>query len=177
MLLWRRTFFLVFSTLLAGCGSLPMRGEVPDSQAFTDTATTTLARLAASSRPPGEVAPSGFGLLLQGEFAFDARVALLHRAERSLDLQYYTLHRDQSGRMLLRELRDAAQRGVRVRLLVDDLYAAEIQDLLAAGNVDAVADQFDSMARLWDPGLPGLVKRRHDEATMWRSGFAALALE
>jgi peptidoglycan hydrolase-like protein with peptidoglycan-binding domain len=52
-----------------------------------------------------------------------------------------------------------------------------IQDLLAAGNVDAVADQFDSMARLWDPGLPGLVKRRHDEATMWRSGFAALSLE
>src|SRR5262245_49663588 len=45
-----------------------------------------------------------------------------------------------------------------------------IRDLLAAGDVDAVADQFDSMARLWDPGLPGLVKRRHDEATMWRSG-------
>ena len=146
MLLWRRTFFLVFSTLLAGCGSLPMRGEVPDSQAFTDTATTTLARLAASSRPPGEVAPSGFGLLLQGEFAFDARVALLHRAERSLDLQYYTLHRDQSGRMLLRELRDAAQRGVRVRLLVDDLYAAEIQDLLAA-----LASYPNAQVRLFNP--------------------------
>jgi len=51
-----------------------------------------------------------------------------------------------------------------------------IRDLLAAGDFDAVADQFDSMARLWDPGLPGLVKRRHDEATLWRSGFIALSL-
>ena len=52
-----------------------------------------------------------------------------------------------------------------------------IRDLLAAGNADPVADQFDSMARLWDPGLPGLVKRRHDEATLWRSGFIALSLD
>jgi len=122
---------LLFVALLVGCSSLPMRGEVPDSRAFRDTATTTLARLAEASRALGDAAPSGFGLLLEGEFAFDARAALLRRAERSLDLQYYTVHRDQSGRMLLRELRDAAQRGVRVRLLVDDLYATEIQDLLA----------------------------------------------
>jgi putative cardiolipin synthase len=65
-----------------------------------------------------------------GEFAFDARVALSRRAEQSLDLQYYYIHRDEAGRTLLRELRDAALRGVRVRLLVDDFFAAEIDDLL-----------------------------------------------
>ena len=146
MRFWTRTFFLVFSTLLAGCSSLPMRGEVPASHAFADTATTTLARLAASSRPAGQTAPSGFGLLLEGEFAFDARMALLHRAERSLDLQYYTVHRDHSGRMLLRELRDAALRGVRVRLLVDDLYAAEIEDLLAG-----LAAYSNAQVRLFNP--------------------------
>lgn len=146
MLFSRRIFLLFFSTLLAGCSSLPMRGEVPDSQAFRDTESTTLARLAEASRPPGEAAPSGFGLLLEGEFAFDARAALLHRAERSLDLQYYTVHRDQSGRMLLRELRDAAQRGVRVRLLVDDLYAAEIQDLLSG-----LATYPNAEVRLFNP--------------------------
>jgi peptidoglycan hydrolase-like protein with peptidoglycan-binding domain len=53
----------------------------------------------------------------------------------------------------------------------------EIRDLLAAGDLDHVADQLDSMARLWDPGLPGLVRRRHDEATLWRSGFSALLLD
>jgi GH24 family phage-related lysozyme (muramidase) len=52
-----------------------------------------------------------------------------------------------------------------------------IQDLLAAGQIDQIADQFDKMARLWDPDtLGGLVARRHDEATLWRSGFAALQL-
>ena len=144
-LAWR-TLALVFSALLAACSSLPPRGEVPASQAFADTATTSLARVAASSRPPGEAAPSGFGLLPVGEYAFDARVALLHRAERSLDLQYYDIHRDQAGRTLLRELRDAAQRGVRVRLLVDDFYAAEIEDLLAG-----LAAYPNAQVRLFNP--------------------------
>ena len=142
----RHTVLLFISTLLAGCSSLPMRGEVPESRAFQDTATTSLARVVAASRAPEETAPSGFGLLLEGEFAYDARGALLHRAERSLDLQYYTIHRDQSGRMLLRELRDAAQRGVRVRLLVDDSHAAEIQDLLVG-----LATYANAEVRLFNP--------------------------
>jgi hypothetical protein len=54
----------------------------------------------------------------------------------------------------------------------------EIQTLLKAGRDDAVADQLDAMARLWDPQrLAGLVQRRHDEATLWRSGFATLLLD
>src|SRR5262249_36754774 len=45
----------------------------------------------------------------------------------------------------------------------------KIQRLLAAGDLEAVADQLDSMTRLWDPAkLPGLIKRRHDEARLWR---------
>jgi hypothetical protein len=54
----------------------------------------------------------------------------------------------------------------------------EIKTLLAAGDLDAIAARFDSMARLWDPAVqPGLVARRHREATLWRSGFTALQLE
>jgi cardiolipin synthase C len=123
---------LALVSLLTACGSLPPRGEVPASRAFTANAVadTALARVAASSRPPSEVQPSGFQLLPVGEFAFDARVALSRRAERSLDVQYYYIHHDEAGRTLLRELRDAAQRGVRVRLLVDDFFAAEIDGLL-----------------------------------------------
>jgi hypothetical protein len=52
-----------------------------------------------------------------------------------------------------------------------------IQALLAQGDHDSVADQLDSMSRLWDPArLPGLVRRRHTEAKLWRSGFASLQL-
>ena len=51
----------------------------------------------------------------------------------------------------------------------------EIRALLAENKLEAVADQIDSMRRLWDP-QSGLVRRRHEEATLWRSGFAALQL-
>jgi putative cardiolipin synthase len=128
----RHWALLVIAVLLSACSTLPPRGEVPSSRAFTATeaASTTLARVATSSRSADESAPSGFQLLPVGEYAFDARLALARRAEMSLDLQYYYIHRDEAGRTLLRELRDAARRGVRVRLLVDDFYAAAIDDLL-----------------------------------------------
>ena len=60
----------------------------------------------------------------------------------------------------------------------DRLEMRKIRDLLASGHPDDVADQFDAMTRLWDPAkLAGLIQRRHEEATLWRSGFAALRLE
>ena len=79
------------AVLLGACATLPPRGGVEPSQAWpaADTARTTLARIAADSLPPGADAPtppSGFQLLLTGEFAFGARIALARRAEQSLDL-------------------------------------------------------------------------------------------
>jgi peptidoglycan hydrolase-like protein with peptidoglycan-binding domain len=51
-----------------------------------------------------------------------------------------------------------------------------VRDLLAAGDLDPVADEFESMTRLWDP-RSGLITRRRDEAKLWRSGFSALQLD
>src|SRR5947199_10472852 len=56
-----------------------------------------------------------------GVSSLDARVQLARRARESLDVQYYLIQNDRSGRLFMRNLRDAALRGVRVRLLVDDL--------------------------------------------------------
>jgi GH24 family phage-related lysozyme (muramidase) len=61
--------------------------------------------------------------------------------------------------------------------LQDRLEMRTIRDLLASGRDDDVPNQFDAMARLWADTSPGLVKRRHGEATLWRSGFAALQLD
>jgi putative cardiolipin synthase len=72
-----------------------------------------------AQRPVGAAARrllSGLRLLPNGVQAFDARIALARRAQRTLDLQTYVLAPDTAGRQLLRELRDAAARGVRVRL-------------------------------------------------------------
>ena len=75
---------------------------------------------------------SGFQLLPDGADALAVRLALARRAQRSLDVQYYQIAADDAGRQFLRELHDAARRGVRVRLLLDDLHAAELRPLLRA---------------------------------------------
>jgi putative cardiolipin synthase len=135
-----RLLLLTLAALLGACAALPPRGVVETSVAFNDTGSTTLALLAAASHPATEAPPSGFRLLPTGEFSFGARIALARRAERSIDLQAYHIHRDVAGRALLRELRDAAARGVRVRLLVDDYHVGDIEpllvDLAAHANVE-----------------------------------------
>ena len=126
--------------LLAGCSSLPPRVEPPPSSAPTDTGDTPLGRLAADSlaRAPG--GDSGFRLLISGEMAFDARLALAQAATRTIDAQYYHIHADTAGAAFLSALRDAAARGVRVRLLVDDFHAGELylalRGLAAYPNVE-----------------------------------------
>src|SRR4029453_6621631 len=106
--------------MLAGCGTLPARPEPPPSAARPPSPDSPLARIAAASSPSPEL--SGFRLMPLGVFSLDARIELADRARHTLDVQYYQLQNDATGRLLLRHLRDAAARGVRVRLLVDDLY-------------------------------------------------------
>ncbi len=127
---------LALATLLLG-GCFTLLPAVPNtpSYAITDVAKTTLAKLAAQGAPP--VAPdgspfSGFRLLPEAAFAFDARISLARNAEKSLDVQYYLINNDDVGLLLLRELREAAERGVRVRLLIDDLYTGGEDELFAS---------------------------------------------
>jgi cardiolipin synthase C len=124
----RRGLLMLVMASLWGCAALPPREPVPVTTAFTDTAATTLGHVAAQSLPFG--AESGFRLLPVGEHAFVTRTRLMAQAERSLDAQYYHVHADPAGATFLRELRDAAQRGVRVRLLVDDYHAGPVYNLL-----------------------------------------------
>lgn len=123
-------WLLVVGLLLlqAGCASLPTGVQRQRSQAIPAAESTTLGRIAAASSPDDGL--TGFRLLPTGPYALDTRLALVQRAERSIDLQYYVLQNDATGRTLMRALRDAAARGVRVRLLVDDLFTADTDDLL-----------------------------------------------
>ena len=115
---------------LTGCATLPDEGPRSYTTAMpAQGAATPLDRIAQASMAGAEPGASGFRLLL-GPGGLDARLALLRGARRSLDLQYYHLHDDSTGRLVLRELRDAAQRGVRVRLLLDDLYTDGLEPLL-----------------------------------------------
>ena len=73
--------------------------------------------------------------LPHGRDAFAARVVLAQQAERSIDTQYYMWHQDTVGRSLVYALISAADRGVRVRLLVDDMYGSDGQDTWLAMDV------------------------------------------
>ncbi len=120
------------AALTAGC-TTPLPAVDRDrigSEAVAASRDTALGRLVADSSPDPEL--SGFRLMPLGAFSLDARLALAERAERSLDVQYYHLDDDNVGRLLLRALRDAAERGVRVRLLIDDYYTGASDALFLA---------------------------------------------
>jgi len=113
---------LLVSLLLGACGALPTQVDRPFSAAQPPSADSPLVRIAQDSSP--EPTLTGFRLLPDGFYSLDARIQLVRRARYSLDVQYYLIQDDRTGRLLMRTLRDAALRGVRVRLLVDDLYTA-----------------------------------------------------
>jgi putative cardiolipin synthase len=137
---------LLLALLLAACASLPEAPVQVTAQAAPRVDDTALARIAADSTPPPKRQLSGLRLLPGGDHAFDARLALAGHAERTLDAQYYVLANDAAGRQFLRALRDAAMRGVHVRLLLDDLHSTDVAELLAGL---AAHDQVE--VRLFNP--------------------------
>jgi putative cardiolipin synthase len=125
----RRVLALCFvSAVLAGCGTIPTNVGKTDSMALPLDPESPLVKIARASTPGED--QTGVRLLPLGAFSLDARLQLADRATRSLDVQYYVIYNDRTGRLLLSKLRDAAARGVRVRLLVDDLYTFQTDGLL-----------------------------------------------
>ncbi|MGJ7543585.1 phospholipase D family protein [Variovorax sp. LT1R16] len=116
--------------LLAACGGLPIAKQMQPTLSRPVDPTTPLAKIVQASTPPGE--HSGFRLMPLGVYSLDARIELARRAQRTIDVQYYVLANDGAGGLLLRTLKEAALRGVRVRLLVDDLYTVDTDQMLLA---------------------------------------------
>lgn len=113
---------LLASWLLAGCGALPLDVPRPPSSAWPSPEASPLAQAYAPQLAayPGQ---SGLHALPAGIDAFAARAALADGARHALDLQYYIVRNDDTTWLLLGRVLRAAQRGVRVRLLIDDLDA------------------------------------------------------
>jgi phosphatidylserine/phosphatidylglycerophosphate/cardiolipin synthase-like enzyme len=105
-----------------GCASLPLHVQKHRSEALKNPGETSLGRLAAGADEGRGL--SGIRLLASGDEALASLLALADRAERTLDLQYYIIAQDESARMVLQHVRKAAERGVRVRILVDDFNTA-----------------------------------------------------
>jgi putative cardiolipin synthase len=116
----RRVLALALAMLVMGCASLPSGYEHVETRALQDTGSTVLGRagLEPLQAHPGQ---SAFRPLPNGVEALVARMVLAEAAERSLDVQYYIWHDDLTGRLFTHALLRAADRGVRVRILVDDV--------------------------------------------------------
>ena len=142
--------FSVMSLFLLGaCAKLPDNSRKSISHVISDGDSTSLGKAfkAELEEHPGQ---SGVFLLGNGVDAFVARAVLARLSERSIDVQYYMFHQDTVGRLLIKELLAAADRGVRVRMLIDDMYGEEADDTWSA------LDTHPNMeVRLYNPFVRG----------------------
>jgi phosphatidylserine/phosphatidylglycerophosphate/cardiolipin synthase-like enzyme len=135
---------------LAGCANLPANVDRARSSALAQPETTRLGHsIAEHLAQTGQRHASGFRLLGATEAAYSSRLSLIDAADKTLDLQYYAILADPSTDLLLQRLRDAAARGVRVRILLDDFNTTGANaDVLRLAFVPHIE------VRLYNP-LPG----------------------
>ena len=124
---------LLLNLLIAGCVSMPLDYPKESTAALTDTADTHLARESATWRD-GQLQENGFYSLSKGKDAFGARLVLMGAAEKSIDAQYFLMKPDNAGLVFTDELMEAADRGVRVRLLLDDVFTTVDDDYFSYMN-------------------------------------------
>ncbi|WP_226858589.1 phospholipase D family protein [Diaphorobacter aerolatus] len=151
---------------LTGCATskLPTNVERPVSTASAPVATAPLVQLAQARKQKESkagAAASGFMLLTGAQTAYGSRLSLVEQARHTLDLQYYAIHADASTERLLVAIVDAARRGVRVRILLDDFHGTGRNAL-----VMRMAFVPNVQMRMFNP-LPG--DRENIVSRMWHA--------
>ena len=123
---------IIVCGVLAACASVDFDYPKEDTRAFTDTGDTSFGKTAAelvAAHPEGE---SGFYPMSDAIDALSTRLLMAEQAERSIDAQYYLLTADVVGYVFIEVLLRAADRGVRVRLLLDDILTSGYDAGMAA---------------------------------------------
>ncbi len=127
----RRIVHVSLLAVLVACASVDFDYPKTESTAVDATENTFVNRQLSEivAAHPGE---SGFWLLFDGIDALALRLLLAERAERSIDTQYYLISNDLIGYVFIGSLLQAADRGVRVRLLLDDIQTKGYDTGMAA---------------------------------------------
>ncbi|MDE1234292.1 phospholipase D family protein [Vibrio aestuarianus] len=113
---------LFLCTLLVACSSLPDNTTPPSTALYQSDSSQLSVSVEEQRQKLGLASDETFMFLLEtGVDSFVTRIALIEDAQESIDLQYYLFHSDLSGGLIVAALWQAAERGVRVRLLVDDI--------------------------------------------------------
>lgn len=120
-----KLLLFIAAVMLNACGNMNLQPLRHESFANGSPEATQLGKLVQTQRKQsGTTYETGFTLLGGAEVAFTSRLALVNAATQTLDLQYYAIHADASTARLLEAVVHAAQRGVRVRVLLDDFHGA-----------------------------------------------------
>ncbi|MBH1957741.1 MAG: phospholipase D family protein [Burkholderiales bacterium] len=147
----RQWLCLVFlSFWVTGCASLPSAVDRPVSMALANPMETRLGQLVqARADKAGTRNDSGFALVGNAELAFTSRMTLIKAAQKTLDIQYYAIFADDTTERMFDALREAAGRGVRIRILLDDFNTSGKN-----AQVLTLAFEKNFELRLFNP-LPG----------------------
>ena len=165
---WRNWLGLVaLAILVSGCATVPPGSDYPRpaSNALTHPEQTNLGRQLAPQLA-AHAGVSGFRLLPVGIDSFLLRMEMAQQAERTLDVQYFVLENDDTGKLIQEALLQAADRGVRVRVLIDDegSYGREdqLKPLAAHPNIEL---------RVFNPAVyRGPIQALHDVELLCDAG-------
>jgi phosphatidylserine/phosphatidylglycerophosphate/cardiolipin synthase-like enzyme len=147
---WRWPALLLIAAWLTGCASLPSEVDRPVTTALANPEQTRLGNAVQQrAAKAGTRNDSGFALVSSAELAFTSRMALIDAAQKTLDIQYYAIHADETTERMFDALRAAAARGVRIRILLDDFNTAGKN-----AQVLKIAFEPNIELRLFNP-LPG----------------------
>ncbi|MEM1111173.1 MAG: phospholipase D family protein [Pseudomonadota bacterium] len=116
--------------LLVACGSVPFDYPRDESSALSVDHDTALGRLSHEWHTDN-AGHNGFFGLSGGAEALGARLRMMEVAERSIDAQYFIIKRDRAGGLFAGKMLSAADRGVRVRLLIDDIFSPGVDHPLS----------------------------------------------
>ena len=142
-----RTGALALLVLATACSTIDKNVAKPHSEALAPAHDTPTAQYVESEQNKHEVNQSGFRLLTLSTNALMSRVTLADHAEHSIDLQYFIFEDDDTGHLIAQSLFKAADRGVRVRLLVDDVQ----HDAADRAMFDALDAHPNIEVRLFNP--------------------------
>lgn len=128
------------------CSTLSLTPDRPISHSLKPAQTGKLAQVSAHARMKLGSGKSAFHLIKRNDEAMKWRLALIDDATTSIDIQYFIWERDESGLLLLSHLLEAADRGVRVRLLVDDFMLKS-----KSKNLSALCHHPNFKIRIFNP--------------------------
>jgi len=133
---WRKAGLIVALAALVSCAPV-QRNVVREPSTALPAAHDTPSARYVQSEEKKHAGDSGFRLLTNATNALMSRIALADHAAHSIDLQYFIFQNDATGRLVAQRLLAAADRGVRVRMLIDDYALNDEYDLLDALDAHA----------------------------------------